>query len=77
MSHRSAILDLIIEHLFDMEKGVVTAVTALVPSGARDRLVQARLALRLAEERTGLRDAAALEVQRAVSSAPTSPSMSA
>ena len=55
----------------------MTAVTALVPSGARDRLVQARLALRLAEERTGLRDAAALEVQRAVSSAPTSPSMSA
>ena len=38
------------------------------PAGARARLDQARLALRLAEERTGLRDSAALEVQRAVSS---------
>ena len=53
------------------------AVTMRAPTGARDRLAQARLALRLAEERTGLRDSAALEVQRAVSSATTSPSRGA
>ena len=38
----------------------------------RARLDRARLALRLAEERTGLRDSAALTVQRALSSATTS-----
>lgn len=38
-------------------------------SGAQDRLTRARLALKAAEERTGLRDSAALEVQRAVCSA--------
>ncbi len=38
------------------------------PAGAQARLDRARLALKLAEERTGLRDSAALEVQRAVSS---------
>ena len=53
------------------------AVTMRAPTGARDRLAQARLALRLAEERTGLRDSAALEVQRAVFSATTSPSRGA
>ena len=53
------------------------AVTMRAPVGARDRLAQARLALRLAEERTGLRDSAALEVQRAVSSATTSTSRGA
>ena len=53
------------------------AVTMRAPTGARDRLAQARLALRLAEERTGLRDSAALEVQRAVSSATTSTSRGA
>ncbi|WP_167145981.1 hypothetical protein [Actinomyces sp. ZJ308] len=46
------------------------AVTRRAPSGAQDRLARARLALKLAEERTGLRDSAALEVQRAVSSTP-------
>lgn len=53
------------------------AVTMRAPVGARDRLARARLALRLAEERTGLRDSAALEVQRAVSSATTSTSRGA
>ena len=38
------------------------------PAGAQARLDRARLALKLAEERTGLRDSPALEVQRAVSS---------
>ncbi|TFH50974.1 hypothetical protein E4J66_13585 [Actinomyces viscosus] len=46
------------------------AVTTRAPSEAQNRLTRARLALKLAEERTGLRDSAALEVQRAVSSAP-------
>ena len=40
--------------------------------GAQNRLDRARLALRLAEERTGLRDSAALTVQRALSSASSS-----
>ena len=53
------------------------AVTTRAPAGARDRLAQARLALRLAEERTGLRDSAALEMQRAVFSATTSTSRGA
>ena len=42
------------------------------PAEAQNRLDRARLALRLAEERTGLRDSAALTVQRALSSAATS-----
>lgn len=42
------------------------------PAEAQNRLDRARLALRLAEERTGLRDSAALTVQRALSSATTS-----
>ena len=42
------------------------------PAKAQNRLDRARLALRLAEERTGLRDSAALTVQRALSSAATS-----
>ena len=41
------------------------------PAEAQNRLDRARLALRLAEERTGLRDSAALTVQRALSSAST------
>ena len=48
------------------------ASTTRAPSDAQNRLNQARLALRLAEERTGLRDSAALTVQRALSSATTS-----
>ena len=63
--------------MFDLKGGVMKAVTMRAPVGARDRLAQARLALRLAEERTGLRDSAALEVQRAVSSATTSTSRGA
>ena len=51
--------------------------TARAPSGAQNRLSRARLALRLAEERTGLRDSAALKVQRALSSASTSTLLSA
>ena len=42
------------------------------PAEAPNRLDRARLALRLAEERTGLRDSAALTVQRALSSASSS-----
>ena len=42
------------------------------PAEAQNRLDRARLALRLAEERTGLRDSASLTVQRALSSASTS-----
>ena len=42
------------------------------PAEAQNRLDRARLALRLAEERTGLCDSAALTVQRALSSASTS-----
>ena len=42
------------------------------PAEAQNRLDRARLALRLAEERTGLRDSAALTVQRALSSASSS-----
>lgn len=42
------------------------------PSEAQNRLARARLALKLAEERTGLRGSAGLEVQRAISSAPIS-----
>lgn len=49
------------------------AVTACAPSGAQDRLARARLALKAAEERTGLRETAALEVQRAMSCAPSAP----
>ena len=45
--------------------------TTRAPVGAQNRLDRARLALRLAEERTGLRDSAALTVQRALSSAST------
>ena len=46
--------------------------TTRAPVEAQNRLDRARLALRLAEERTGLRDSAALTVQRALSSASTS-----
>ena len=46
--------------------------TTRAPAEAQNRLDRARLALRLAEERTGLRDSAALTVQRALSSAATS-----
>ena len=46
--------------------------TTRAPAEAQNRLDRARLALRLAEERTGLRDSAALTVQRALSSASTS-----
>ena len=42
------------------------------PAEAQNRLDRARLALRLAEERTGLRDSAALTVQCALSSASSS-----
>ena len=42
------------------------------PAEAQSRLDRARLALRLAEERTGLRDSAALTVQRALSSTSSS-----
>ena len=45
--------------------------TTRAPAEAQNRLDRARLALRLAEERTGLRDSAALTVQRALSSAST------
>ena len=48
------------------------ASTTRTPAEAQNRLNRARLALRLAEERTGLRDSAALTVQRALSSASTS-----
>lgn len=48
------------------------ASTTRAPAEAQNRLDRARLALRLAEERTGLRDSAALTVQRALSSASTS-----
>ena len=51
--------------------------TTRAPVGAQNRLDRARLALRLAEERTGLRDSAALTVQRALSSASTSALLSA
>ena len=47
------------------------------PAEAQNRLDRARLALRLAEERTGLCDSAALTVQRALSSASTSALLSA
>ena len=53
------------------------ASTTRTPSEAQNRLNRARLALRLAEERTGLRDSAALTVQRALSSASTSALLSA
>ena len=49
------------------------AVTACAPPGAQDRLARARLALKAAEERTGLRETAALEVQRAMSCTPSAP----
>ena len=42
------------------------ASTTRTPSEAQNRLNRARLALRLAEDRTGLRDSAALTVQRAL-----------
>ena len=45
------------------------ASTTRAPSDAQNRLNRARLALRLAEERTGLRDSAALTVQRALPAA--------
>ena len=45
------------------------ASTTRAPSDAQNRLNQARLALRLAEERAGLRDSAALTVQRALPAA--------
>lgn len=48
------------------------ASTTRAPAEAQNRLDRARLALRLAEERTGLCDSAALTVQRALSSASTS-----
>lgn len=51
--------------------------TTRAPAEAQSRLDRARLALRLAEERTGLRDSAALTVQRALSSASTSALLSA
>ena len=53
------------------------ASTTRAPAEAQNRLDRARLALRLAEERTGLRDSAALTVQRALSSASTSALLSA
>ena len=46
--------------------------TTRAPAEAQNRLDRARLALRLAEERTGLRDSAALTVQRALSSTSSS-----
>ena len=51
--------------------------TTRASAEAQNRLNRARLALRLAEERTGLRDSAALTVQRALSSASTSALLSA
>ena len=45
------------------------ASTTRAPSDTQNRLNQARLALRLAEERAGLRDTAALTVQRALPAA--------
>lgn len=51
--------------------------TTRAPAEAQNRLDRARLALKLAEERTGLRDSAALTVQRALSSASTSALLSA
>ena len=45
------------------------ASTTRAPSDTQNRLNQARLALRLAEERAGLRDSAALTVQRALPAA--------
>ena len=51
--------------------------TTRAPAEAQNRLDRARLALRLAEERTGLRDSAALTVQRALSSASTNALLSA
>ncbi|OLO47004.1 hypothetical protein BKH31_05460 [Actinomyces oris] len=53
------------------------ASTTRAPSEAQNRLNRARLALQLAEERTGLRDSAALTVQRALSSASASDLLSA
>ena len=50
--------------------------TTRAPAEAQNRLDRARLALRLAEERTGLRDSAALTVQRALSSASTNARLS-
>ena len=47
------------------------ASTTRAPSDTQNRLNQARLALRLAEERAGLRDCAALTVQRALPAAPS------
>ena len=46
--------------------------TTRAPAEAQNRLDRARLALRVAEERTGLRDSAALTVQRALSSTSSS-----
>ena len=51
--------------------------TTRASAEAQNRLNRARLALRLAEDRTGLRDSAALTVQRALSSASTSALLSA
>ena len=45
------------------------ASTTRAPSDTQNRLNRARLALRLAEERTGLRDSAALTVQHALPAA--------
>lgn len=53
------------------------ASTTRAPSETQNRLDRARLALQLAEERTGLRDSAALTVQRALSAASTSDLLSA
>ena len=53
------------------------ASTTRTPSEAQNRLNRARLALRLAEERTGLRDSAALTVRRALSAASTGALLSA
>lgn len=46
----------------------MTAAITCAPSGAQDRLARARRALKMAEERAGLRPPGALEVQRAMSS---------
>lgn len=44
----------------------MTAAITRAPSGAQDRLARARRALKMAEERAGLRPPGALEVQRAM-----------
>ena len=76
MSQRSVILNHI-HRTYVQRGGVMRASTTRTPSEAQNRLNRARLALRLAEERTGLRDSAALTVRRALSSASTGALLSA